>query len=196
MYVNDGGKMSRIKMLQEDQASSEVKEIYDNIKKNGAKVLNLYRVLAHNPKVLLNFLRLGNSLLVGTELSPKLRELAILRIAKLAGSEYEWTQHYSIALELGIDYEQIQAISHWSTSTKFSDMERAVLQYTDEVAQNVEVRDETFRALRPYLNEQGIVELTMSIGYWGMVARVLVPLQINIDTQSIGSARELTGREG
>ena len=186
--------MSRIKMIQEDQASSEVKEIYSNIKRNGAKVLNLYRVLAHNPRVLLNFMRLGNSLLVGTELSPKLRELAILRVAKLAGSEYEWAQHYSIALELGINQEQIQTISHWSTSTKFSEMERAVLQYTDEVAQNVGVRDETFRALQRYLNERGIVELTLSIGYWGMVARVLVPLQINIDTQSIGSAQELTGR--
>jgi 4-carboxymuconolactone decarboxylase len=187
--------MSRVQMIQEDQAPPEVKGVYDNLKKNRAKVLNLYRTLAHNPKAMLNFLRLGNSLLVGTELSSKLRELAILRIARLAGSEYEWAQHYPIALEVGVSREQTQTISHWSTSTSFSEMERAVLQYTDEVAQNVKVRDETFRALQKYLNERSIVELTLSIGYWGMVARVLVPLQVDIDTQSIGSTQELMGHK-
>jgi len=46
-----------------------------------------------------------------------------------------------------------------------------------------------------YMNEQCIVELTASIGYWGMVARFLVPLQIDIDAQPAGSAKDLTGRK-
>jgi len=187
--------MSRVQAVQKGQARPEVREIYDKIEENGAKVLNLYRVLAHSPNVLRNFLRLGGSLLVRTELSPKLRELAILRVAKLTGSEYEWAQHYSIALEAGVSHEQTEVISRWSNSTNFSDKERAVLQYTDEVAQNVEVKDETFRALQQHLNEQSIVELTLSIGYWGMVARLLVPLQVDIDTQTISSAQELIGRK-
>ena len=187
--------MSRVQTVQKDQAPLEVKEIYTKIEENGARVINLYRVLAHTPNVLRNFLRLGNSLLAKTELSPKLRELAILRVAKLAGSEYEWTQHYFIALEVGVSNEQAEAISHWSDSTNFSDKECAVLQYTDEVAQNVEVKDETFRALQQHLNEQSIVELTLSIGYWGMVARLLVPLQVDIDIRPVSSAQELAGRK-
>lgn len=186
--------MARVEMLQNDKASEELKDIYNNLSKNGAKVLNIYRVIAHNPRALLNFLRLGNSLLVGTELSPRLRELAILRVAKLAGSEYEWSQHCPIAMELGITNEQIQTITDWSKSSYFSEVERAVLMYTDEVAKNVAVKNETFEMLRQHLNQRQIVELTLSIGYWGMVARVLVPLQVDIDTQTIGSTQELTGR--
>ena len=182
-------------MVQKNQASPEVKELYDKIEENGAKILNLHKVVAHNSYVLRDFLRLGGSLLTRTELSPKLRELAILRVAKLTGSEYEWAQHYPIALEVGVSHEQTKAISHWSDSTKFSDKERALPQYTDEVAQNVEVKDATFRALQQHLSEQSIVELTLSIGYWGMVARLLVPLQVDIDTRSISSAHELIGRE-
>jgi len=187
--------MSRVQMIQREQALPEVKEQYDKIKENGAKVLNLYRVLAHNPVVLRNFLRLGSSLLAKTKLSSKLRELTILRVARLTGSDYEWAQHYALALEAGLKIAQIETISHWSDSTNFSDTERAVLRYTDEVAQNVEVKDETFRALQQHLDEQSIVELTLSIGYWGMVARFLVPLQVDIDVQSIGSAQELIGRK-
>lgn len=187
--------MARIKMVQKEQAPPEVKEVYDKIEENGARVLNLYRVLAHSPHVLRNFLRLGSSLIARTELPPNLRELAILRIARLAGSDYEWAQHYPIALEAGVTQEQAEAISHWSDSTSFSDKERALLQYTDEVARNIEVKDETFTALRQHLNEQRIVELTLSIGYWGMVARLLVSLQVDTDIQSVSSAQELIGRK-
>ena len=180
-------------MIHKDQSGPELKEIYENVEENGAKVLNLYRALAHSPNVLRNFLRLGNSLITRTELSPKLRELAILRIAKLTGSEYEWVQHYPIALEVGVSPEQTEAISCWNKSQNFSDMERAVLRYTDEVAQNAEVMDETFSVLQQHLNNRNIVELTVSIGYWGMVARLLEALQVDIDSRSISSAEELFG---
>ena len=186
--------MSRVRMVRKEQAQPEVKEIYDKIEANGAKVLNLYRVLAHNPDIFRHSLRLGGALLTRTELLPKLRELAILLIAQLTGSEYEWEQHYPIALETGVSREQANAIWNWNESTSFSSEERAVLQYTDEVTQEVTVKDETFRALKQYLNEQSIVELTLSIGYWGMVARVLVPLQVDIDVKSVCSVQELTGR--
>jgi len=185
--------MSRIQTLQEGQAPPEVEEIYNRIQENGAKVINLYRILAYNTHVMRDWLRLGNSLLTKTELSSKLRELAILRIAKLTGSEYEWAQHYPVALEVGISPEQTEAISNWDRSENFSDIERAVLRYTDEVAQNAEVKDETFIILQQYLNNREIVELTVSIGYWGMVARLLGALQVDMDSQSIGSAEELFG---
>ena len=186
--------MSRVQLVQKETAIPEAKAIYDKLDKHGARILNLYRVLAHSPEVLRNFMRLGNSLLAATELSPKLRELAILRIARITGSEYEWTQHYPIALEAGVSHEQAEALSDWSESAVFSEEELAVLRYTDEVAQNVAVKDETFDVLRRHLSERSIVELTMSIGHWGMVARVLVPLQVEIDTRSAGSAQDLVGR--
>ena len=186
--------MARVKLLQKDQAPTGVKEIFDKIEKNGARVLNLYRALAHNPDAMLSTLKLGNSLLTKSELSPKLRELVILRVAKLAGSDYEWAQHYPVALEAGVSREQTEAISNWQESEAFSDTERAVLKYTDEVAKNVKVPDETFDALKQYLSERNIVELTLSIAYWGLIARILVPLQVDIDVSTATSAKDLAGR--
>jgi len=186
--------MSRVKKIQTDQAEPKVKELFEKIEQNGARILNLYRVAAHSADVLPHFLRLGNSLLSRTELSPKLRELAILRIARLNNSEYEWAQHYPVALEAGVTEEQTRAISHWSSSKVFNAEECSVLHYVDEVARKVKVEDSTFKSLAEHLNVRCIVELTLSIGYWGMVARLLVPLQVEIDAEVAGSARELTGR--
>ena len=186
--------MARVRLVEKDQAPPEVIETFKKVEDSGARVLNLYKAVANSPYALRNFMRLGNSLLARTELEPKLRELAILRIAKLCRSEYEWAQHIPIALEVGVSQKQVEAISNWKASAAFIDIERAVLEYTDEVAQNVMVKDETFTTLHKYLSEQSIVELTLSIGYWGMVARVLVPLQVEIEAQSVGSASDLLGK--
>lgn len=188
--------MARVQLIEKERASAEVRALFDKIEANGARVLNLYRALAHNPTLMRNCLRLGGALLGGTRLSPALRELAILRVAFLTGSEYERAQHYGIALECGVTQAQIDAISRWEDSTAFSDEERAALRYTDEVASNVSVDAGTFQALRRYLDEQCIVELTLAVGYWGMIARVLVPLQVEIDVQTAASAADVIGRRG
>ena len=185
--------MARIRLLDNDEASAESKKIYDRIESNGARVLNLYRALAHNPSLMLNCMKLGNSLLSETALSPKLRELVILRIARLTGSDYEWAQHYHIALQTGVTSEQAAAIGQWKESHLFNRLEQAVLQYTDEAAQSVRVTDETFTSLASFLDEQQIVELTLAIGYWGLLARFLVPLHVDIDAQTAGSASDLKG---
>ncbi len=187
--------MARVKLLEKDQALPEAQELYGQLEKNGTIILNLYKTAAHSPRAMRNFIRLGNSLLTAAELSPKLREMVILRIAGLTGSEYEWAQHYPIALEVGVTKKQAEAVSDWKNSELFTDEEKAVLQYTDEVSQNIQVKDETFKELGNYLNERSIVELTLSIGYWGMVARLLVPLQVEIDTQSVSSAKDLMGKK-
>ncbi len=162
--------MARVRLLSNDQASPEAKKIYEKLEQNGAKILNLYRALAHSPSVMVDCMKLGNSLLSKTKLSSKLRELVILRIAGLSGSKYEWTQHRPVALEAGVTGDQIGALDGWRQSKQF----------TDELAQVVNVKEETFNALKRFLTEQEIVELTLAIGYWGLIARVLVPLQVDL----------------
>jgi len=186
--------MSRVSLVQKDQAPEEIKELFRKIEDNGATVLNLYRAVAHSPHVVRNFIKLANSLVGRTALSPKLRELAVMRIAGLCHSEYEWTQHVPVALEAGVSREQLEAIASWEESDSFNGEERAVLQYVDEVAGNVVVREKTFVTLKQYLSERDIVELTLAIGWWGMVARVLVPLEIEMDEQAVGSTGDLIGR--
>jgi len=185
--------MARVHLVEKEQAPPEVREIFQKIEDNGAKILNLYKTVANSPKVLLNFIRLGNSIIRQTELPPRLREIAILRVAKLTGSEYEWTQHAPLALEVGVSQKQLDSILDWKNSSVFNDEEHAVLQYTDEVTRKVKVTDQSFNALKNFFSEQAIVELTLTIGFYGMVARLLVPLQVEID-KGIGSVKELIGK--
>ena len=176
--------MARVSLVEKDQAEPMVKELYQGIEARGTQVINLFKVMGHCPHIGLNFQRLGNSILRGEELSAKLRELAILRVGNLTQSEYEFTKHTVIAWRSGISQKQIDDISDWATSTGFNDEERAVLGYTDEVAQDVRVKDETFAKLKSFLSEHAIVELTTVIGYYGMVSRILVALEVELEPGS------------
>ena len=186
--------MARVKLIQKDEASPEIKELFQQIEDNGARVMNFYRVVANSPGVARNAIKLGNSLIGKTVLSPKLRELTIMRIARLRDCEYESAQHTPVALQCGVSQAQLDAIGSWKESDEFSEEERAVLQYIDEVEQNTRVTDETFQLLGKFLDERNIVELTLAIGWWGMLARLFVPLEVEVDEQSAGSASDLIGR--
>jgi len=186
--------MARVRLIEKEQAPPEIKELFQQIEGNGARIINFYKVLANSPHVARNVVRLGNSLISRTTLSPKLRELTIMRIAKLCDCEYEWVQHTPVALQSGVSRAQVDAIGSWKESNNFDEEERAILQYVDEVAQNVKVADATFQALSKYLNEQNIVEITLAIGWWGMLARLFVPLEVEVDERSAGSAVDLIGR--
>jgi 4-carboxymuconolactone decarboxylase len=173
--------MARVRLLEKDQADPMVKDMFEKIEGRGDEVINLMKALAHSPKICRDLNRMGITLLLKGELSPKLRELAILRVGSLAKANYEWTKHVPIALMLGAKQEQIDALPEWVSSDEFDEKERAVLQYTDEVAQNVRACDETFSGIRDFLGEREIVELTVTIGYYGMVCRTLEALQIELE---------------
>lgn len=173
--------MARVRFIQKEEADPMVREIFQAIEDSGNEVINLLKALAHSPRICRDWRRLGVTLLLKGKLSPMLRELAILRVGDLAKANYEWTQHVPIALQTGVRQEQIDALSDWVNSEEFSELERTVLQYTDEVSQNFRVSDETFSRIRDILGEQEIVELTVTIGYYGMVCRTLEALQIELE---------------
>lgn len=173
--------MTRVTLVEREQAHPMVKELYEKNAAKSGRIINLWKVMGHCPYIGLNFQRLGNSILKGEGLSPELRELAILRVGSLAQSQYEFKQHTTVALRCGVSQSQIDAIPNWAASEQFDDQERAVLAYTDEVARDIRVRDETFTRLRTFLSEPEIVELTAAIGYYGMACRILVALEVDLE---------------
>jgi alkylhydroperoxidase family enzyme len=173
--------MTRVTLVEKEQAHPMVKELYSKNEAKSGRIINLWKVMGHCPYIGLNFQRLGNSILTGEGLPPKLRELAILRVGNLAQSEYEFKQHTAVALRCGVGQKQIDEIVDWAASEQFDERERAVLAYTDAVARDIRVRDETFARLRTFLNEEEIVELTAAIGYYGMACRILVALEVDLE---------------
>jgi 4-carboxymuconolactone decarboxylase len=173
--------MARVGYVATTEAQGDAREVFAKMEQRGSGVLNLHRALANSPSMLRNFMRMGNSLLFHGVLPPALRELAVLRIAQMAGAGYEWAHHVPIARQVGVTEEQVARLGSWTTSAHFDERERAVLRYTEAVTSTVAVPDEVFREVRAHTNEAEVVELTLVAGYWGMVARLLVALEIDLE---------------
>jgi len=173
--------MARLKLLEKQDADPMIGQMFQKIEDGGGEVINLMKALAHSPKICRDINRLGVTLLMKGDLSPRLRELAILRVGDLARANYEWTKHVPIALAAGASQGQIDDLSNWKDSTRFDDQEQAVLQYTDEVASDIRASDDTFKKVAEFLSEKEIIELTVTIGYYGLVSRVLETIQIELE---------------
>ncbi len=169
--------MALLPYVDESKVSDKTREILGNTPRK----MNVARMIANTEPVFREFSRLGHALLTRAALNGKLREIAILRTAKLTGSVYEWTQHVPIARAAGVSEEQVAAMENWEGARCFDEVERLVLKLTDEVTRNVKGRRETLDALKKHLKTPELVELILSIGFWGMVARLLETTEVDLE---------------
>lgn len=143
---------------------------------------NLVRgLLRTTPDIAKGYLTLGKGL-SSSPLSPKLREMTILRVGILSGSNYEWMQHINIASSVGVSEKEIAAVR----SGEYQGLnahEATLLHFVDEVVAKPKAT-ETFDATLAALGEQGLATVTLLVGHYMMTARFLETLAIDLDTEA------------
>ncbi|MFL5883645.1 MAG: carboxymuconolactone decarboxylase family protein [Thermoleophilaceae bacterium] len=169
--------MSRLPYVEPSDAPEHVREALDRL-----PPLNIFKLVANAETCFRPFLRLGNAILTKQELDPLLRELAILQTAKLTPAEYEWIQHVGIAKAVGATDEQVEAIDRGDVDAEcFSDDQKLVLEFTTQVVRDARPSDELFARTHERLSPREIVELTLAIGYYMAIARVMEVADIDLD---------------
>jgi len=115
-------------------------------------------------------------------LDPILRELGQTRAGWLAGSGFVFSQHCKSCRNLGMSEEKIAAIPGWGVSDKFSQLERAVLAYTDAiVSDHGRVDDSVFAVLQAHLSDEQILDLTYITAMYLMHAVLSRVLRLEFD---------------
>jgi uncharacterized peroxidase-related enzyme len=172
---------ARVPYLNRDDLPEKDREIFDNLTRERGNVGNIFRALANTPNLLRRFLALGGELRNGTALDPKLRELALLTVGRLAEAEYEFTHHWNLARSVGVPREKLEALADFEKSSVFDDQERAVMRYAVEATRNVKVTDATWNALKAFFDTRRMMELVQNVAFYNMVVRVLVPVGVELE---------------
>ena len=97
------------------------------------------------------------------------------------GSEYEWRGHSRLARQAGITEDQLASLPDWRTNHTFDSRQQAVLGLTEQLTRNVEVDDLTFARVQEHFDPRQVLELVATIGYYNMIARVLVGLRVDLE---------------
>ena len=167
-------------------AKAQSPEILDRLKRLGS--LNVTRMMSHAEGAMVSFSKLGASLLFKGALDPVLRELVILRVGQLCGSDYEWHQHVSVARAVGMDEETLQAM----TDENFSALtahQQCALRFAEEIKRDSGASAKTFAEAQEFFTPEQIVELCLVTGYYIMTAGFLLSFAIEIeDTPPLGES--------
>jgi alkylhydroperoxidase family enzyme len=144
--------------------------------------LSVFRVLLRHPPLAKAITGLLTTLLFRGKLDARLRELVIMRIGWATGSEYEWTQHWRVAKQLGVAEEDLLAVRDWRRSSRLGEAERAVLAATDETLEKGAIAAETFELCRKHLGgTEQLLELVAAIGNWRLFSQLLRSLEIPLE---------------
>ncbi len=150
--------------------------------------LNLFRMLAHSPPVASAFAGLGGALLQDSTLDPRLREIAIVRVGLLNDASYEVDKHTAIARAVGVTAAELRALQPTEDRSALDEAAKAVVGLTDELVSSARASDAALTRARGHLDDRMLVELVVTIGYYGLVCRVLETL--GVDPEPSGAASD------
>jgi 4-carboxymuconolactone decarboxylase len=120
----------------------------------------------------------GKYLNLETCLEQRLRQLAIIVVARLRTAQVEWYAHAPRALEAGISTTVVEAISKNQPPPFKKDDERVVFQVTRELVKDNQITDETFATATRLLGVEALIDLITLIGYYNLIAWVLFTYRI------------------
>ena len=141
-----------------------------------------WTVFANSPDVFEHAVR-GFALYRGErKLDPVLREIGQTRVGWAKASQFVFSQHCKSMRGLGISEERIAAIPHWQVADCYSKEERAVLAYVDCLALSAgRTPDAVFDALKAFLSDEQILELTYIVCLYDMHAVMSRALRTEFD---------------
>ena len=168
--------MARIPYFDPAQATGRAKKAFDKL-----PPWNIFRMMGWSGELIDGFTRLGNQILLYSKLPAVLREIAIIRVGVLSKATYEIYQHERMGREAGMSEALIRAVHEGPEAAIFTDLQRKVMRFTDDVVANVRASDATFRPLADELSRQELQELTLAVGYYMMVSRFLETFDVEIE---------------
>ena len=133
-----------------------------------------------NPEFARRAQKLGEFVRFQMRLEPRLRELAVLVVARYWAAHHEWRIHKTEALKHGLSAKLVEAIPLRRRPTFETEAERVVYDIATSLLERRLVPEALYREGVQALDEQGMVELVGVIGYYTLVSMTLGTFEIGL----------------
>jgi alkylhydroperoxidase family enzyme len=180
----------RVKPLPAEVWSDDVRELLSG-SIPGVKPLSesaWLTTLAHNPRLMRRFGPLANHLLLKGRLSPRQRELLILRTGWLCQAPYEWSEHVHIARQSGVTADDVERIIVGPQADGWTPLEAALVRAVDDIHVESVISDATWATLAASYDEAELIELLMVVGMYHLIAWTQNSLRVQLDADRRGLA--------
>ena len=145
------------------------------------RIQNIFLTLANHEALAKRWMVFANHILHKSKLSPRDREILILRIGWLCQSGYEWGQHVLIGQKAGLSDLEIEAIKVGPSDRSWGTQDAWLLTAVDELRADAFITDETWRALASYYSQQQLMDLVFTVGQYQLVSMALNTFGVQLD---------------
>lgn len=166
----------RIPLPEDDELTPEIKNLLAAL-----PPLNLFRMLAHAPASMKEFLEMGGSILTRSEFDPRKREIAILRIAHVTGAPYEWHHHVALGRSVGVAEDVIDRIAVDGPVSSLDEEGNLLCRVADEISRDIRLSDEALAQILERYGTRGAVELILCCCWFNLVSRFLESTRVEIE---------------
>lgn len=171
--------MARLKELAREDMTIEQQHVYDAVVASPrGRFVGPYVAWIRNPKLTEAAMRYGGFCRYESSVPDRIRELAILLVARHWNADVEWWAHHPIALKAGLDAAVAEAIRRRERPAFHRRDEETVYDLVQELQETRRVSDPVYQRALAEFGETMLVELVATIGNYLAVAAMLNVFEI------------------
>jgi 4-carboxymuconolactone decarboxylase len=151
----------------DDRARAALASLIPTDRANPSGAGNVLSTMVRHPDLTQAYLPFNAYVLRNSTLSPRVREVAVLRAVQRRNCEYLWSHHAPIASRIGLSADDIAAIRSGQCPDAHDQM---VINAVDDLINSNTITQQTWDELRHAFTDEQLIDLVFTIGCYGLLA--------------------------
>jgi 4-carboxymuconolactone decarboxylase len=111
---------------------------------------------------------------------PKIREVAILSVAREMDSQFEWAAHEPEALQVGVPAEVVEIIKHRKSTHGIDETYAAIIELGRQAVGKHKVASDAFARVKALFEPTKLVQIVMLMGAYASTAVLLTTFDMQV----------------
>jgi len=162
-----------------DDLPREAHPAFDEIAASrGGRIPGPFSVLLNSPEIARRIAHAGTYLRFESAVPNDIRELAILVAVREIECQFAWSAHEGHARNAGVREAAILAIRDRKAPEGLNQDEAVIVRYVLELLRRNRVSEPTFKAAMEMLGVQKLMDLTATVGFYGLIGCILNAFEV------------------
>lgn len=180
--------MAKIKVIQHEEATGRLKEIYDDLVNKRGKLAEVHKIQSLRPESIVKHMELYLEIMFSkSELSRAEREMIAVVVSAANNCEYCQVHHAEALKNYWKDELRVNHIRGNYTLANLSERETALCNYAQNLTKFPGKDNELVAQLKAVsLSDEAILDAALVIGYFNFVNRIVLGLGVHLEDQPDG----------
>lgn len=185
--------MAFIDIIEPEEASGNLKEIYENLEKKRGKLARVHKIQSLHPETIVAHMDLYMSVMFGkSPLSRARREMMAVVVSSENRCEYCQLHHAEALYHYWKDRERVRALREDFGAVDLEPADRLLCRLSRKLTRQPDAMDEEedIAPLREAgLSDRAVLDAVLVISYFNFVNRMVTGLGVEADEEEVGGYR-------